>query len=252
MRPKAKKTTEGVVCKDTIIPGVYNGWGIRISGHGFGNTTSHAGKNKLSVAGLTNIKGLVENAIWMDSEVHEHHGKNPDNDYIAFDHKLYALGKDDAGNVALYKITVEELYHSKMNPQDQRFHNLRYVSFIEKVAENIGGSSESQDESQPYTANNASATKYTVADLFDIVKNYDPEYKPNECSEIVNTDGTPKIMYHGSPAQFTIFDKSKAKSSGLYGKGFYFTDPSSNADQGPSAHHCSHPQPAGPGGHCRL
>ena len=48
-------------------------------------------------------------------------------------------------------------------------------------------------------------------------------------SKIVNADGTPKIMYHGSRARFTIFDKSKAKSSGLYGKGFYFTDSSSNA-----------------------
>lgn len=36
---------------------------------------------------------------------------------------------------------------------------------------------------------------------------------PDEASKIVNTDGTPKVMYHGSPAQFTIFDKKKAKSS---------------------------------------
>ena len=45
--------------------------------------------------------------------------------------------------------------------------------YIEKVAENIGGSSESQDESQPYTTNNASATKYNVADLFEIVNVWD-------------------------------------------------------------------------------
>ena len=48
-------------------------------------------------------------------------------------------------------------------------------------------------------------------------------------SKVVNEDGTPKVMYHGTNAQFSVFDKSKAKASGLYGKGFYFTDSSSQA-----------------------
>lgn len=52
---------------------------------------------------------------------------------------------------------------------------------------------------------------------------------PKSASKIVNADGTPKVMYHGSPAQFSVFDKRKAKSSGLYGKRFYFTDSSSHA-----------------------
>ena len=52
---------------------------------------------------------------------------------------------------------------------------------------------------------------------------------PSKASKIVNADGTPKIMYHGSPAQFTIFDKKKAKGSGQYGRGFYFTDSQTHA-----------------------
>ena len=52
----------------------------------------------------------------------------------------------------------------------------------------------------------------------------DWQNNPQAASKVVNNDGTPKVMYHGSPEQFTIFDRSKAKSSGLYGKGFYFTD----------------------------
>lgn len=54
---------------------------------------------------------------------------------------------------------------------------------------------------------------------------------PANASKVVNDDGTPKIMYHGSEAQFTVFDKTKAKSSGLYGRGFYFTDSKSHAEQ---------------------
>lgn len=48
-------------------------------------------------------------------------------------------------------------------------------------------------------------------------------------SKVVNDDGTPKVMYHGTRAQFTVFDKSKARASGAYGKGFYFTDSTSHA-----------------------
>lgn len=54
---------------------------------------------------------------------------------------------------------------------------------------------------------------------------------PNNASKIVNADGTPKIMYHGTKAangEFYIFDESKAvKKGGLgfkaLGKGNYFT-----------------------------
>lgn len=54
---------------------------------------------------------------------------------------------------------------------------------------------------------------------------------PDNASKVVNADGTPKIMYHGTSEQngnFTVFDESKAvKRGGLgfkaLGKGNYFT-----------------------------
>jgi len=57
----------------------------------------------------------------------------------------------------------------------------------------------------------------------------DWQNRPENASKIVDADGTPKVMYHGSPAQFTIFDKKKARSSCAYGSGFYFTDSQSHA-----------------------
>lgn len=50
-------------------------------------------------------------------------------------------------------------------------------------------------------------------------------------SKIRDDNGNLKVMYHGSPESFTVFDKKKAKSSGYYGKGFYFTDSTSHAGQ---------------------
>ena len=47
-------------------------------------------------------------------------------------------------------------------------------------------------------------------------------------SEVVNPDGTPKIVYHGTNARFTVFDMSKAKP-GLYGRGFYFSNAADQA-----------------------
>lgn len=50
-------------------------------------------------------------------------------------------------------------------------------------------------------------------------------------SKVRNEKGELLVMYHGSPAQFTVFDKKKAKSSGYYGRGFYFTDSDTHAGQ---------------------
>lgn len=59
----------------------------------------------------------------------------------------------------------------------------------------------------------------------------DWQNKPETASKIVNADGTPKVMYHGTQSSFTAFDKKKAKSYGYYGKGFYFTNSESQAQQ---------------------
>ncbi len=50
-------------------------------------------------------------------------------------------------------------------------------------------------------------------------------------SKVVNEDGTPKVMYRGDSADFTVFDRKKSKGSNLYGRGFYFTDSDSHAGQ---------------------
>ena len=51
-------------------------------------------------------------------------------------------------------------------------------------------------------------------------------------SKIRDKDGKLKVMHHGSNAHgFTVFDIKKAKYSGMYGKGFYFSDSDSHAGQ---------------------
>lgn len=44
---------------------------------------------------------------------------------------------------------------------------------------------------------------------------------PENASKVVNADGTPKVMYHGTSAEFYVFDASKNKNTVL-GNGHYF------------------------------
>lgn len=49
---------------------------------------------------------------------------------------------------------------------------------------------------------------------------------PASASKIVNADGTPKVVYHGTNAEFTVFDRSKGKKKihlNVFGDGNYFT-----------------------------
>ena len=49
---------------------------------------------------------------------------------------------------------------------------------------------------------------------------------PAKASKVVNADGTPKVMYHGTNAEFTVFDRAQGKKKvhlNVFGDGNYFT-----------------------------
>lgn len=76
----------------------------------------------------------------------------------------------------------------------------------------------------------AENVKYSIADSKGRkLSNKTQEYFVD--SKIRDENNNLKVMYHGSPAQFTVFDKKKAKSSGYYGRGFYFSESESHAGQ---------------------
>lgn len=194
---EARKANRGnVINADT-------GWNIRISREGETNTISHAGDLRLSEYGLSGIRELIENAVLLDSEVHEHHSNNAKIDRIAFYHKLYALGLERNNNIALYKITIEEAYHDSKHTNEKAFHNLKY---IEKVA-SVGGRTAGQ--SLPgVSTNDNNATVFSVSQLSSFVKRYDKDFSVgNEVNPaLLNTDGTPKVLHHQTDEDITVFD----------------------------------------------
>lgn len=193
--PKYVGTNEARKEQRGIVKNSDTGWDIRISREGETNTISHAGQKRLSEYGLAGIRSLIENAYLFDTEVHEHHSNNDKNDLIAFDHKFYSLGRDTGGNIALYKITVEESYHDAKNTNERRFHNLKYV---EKVA-TVGGRTAGQSL-HGVSTNDDIATDFSIADLYDLVKRFDREFTAGREANpmLLNEDGTPKMFYHGA------------------------------------------------------
>ena len=100
------------------------------------------------------------------------------------------------------QITIEEFFQSKSEPANKKFHNLKY---IEKIADNVGG--RTFEKSRIGGSTNDTSAIYNIPDLFEFVKRYDPEFKPKPVSKhLLNADGTPKVLYHGTRSQFTTFE----------------------------------------------
>lgn len=55
----------------------------------------------------------------------------------------------------------------------------------------------------------------------------DWEHDPQNASKVVDENGEPRVVYHGTYGDFTVFDKAKIGSAtdyGIWGRGFYFTN----------------------------
>lgn len=121
---------------------------------------------------------------------------------------INALNEDSADNAAVFYINKEkaaEFLRPAGNP-------------ISRAAQELDGFIHSiTDPGSPVKMLISSETESQQFKRWFV----DWQNHPENASKIVNADGTPKIMYHGSSAQFTTFDKRKAKA-GVFGKGFYF------------------------------
>ena len=50
----------------------------------------------------------------------------------------------------------------------------------------------------------------SISDLFALIKQYDKEFSPQPVSEhVLNEDGTPKELYHGTEEMFSAFSYGK-------------------------------------------
>lgn len=79
----------------------------------------------------------------------------------------------------------------------------RIADISNSVLSKIGGLTE-----------DTSTIKYSIADLYQLVKTFDKDFTPapEVNPALLNEDGMPKVVYHGSDADFTTFDITKSRS----------------------------------------
>lgn len=173
------------------------------------DTTHHSGGERINVKSLNSINSILENAVLLDTVVSENN-TNKKAKYTAFLHKLYTPIIYNSKEY-LAVTTVEEYYDESKNGVSRRAYNLKNIK-IESAdgrLEKISTSPMSDTDST-----------ISISDLYALVKGYDKDFKSQPSSKVVNTDGTPKVVYHGTTANFTEFKPS----NGALGKGIYFTD----------------------------
>ena len=169
---------------------------ITVGRQGIDDTISHSGKAKASEKSLSEIGTLIENAVLLDTEASDP-TKNKKSKYTAFMHKLYApITYNGIPYVA--KITIEEYYEN--GGTKKKFYNLQN---IEMSPTGVGFNSEEDTAQIAKIGDNV-----TISDLFALVKRYDKNFNPKSVNPLLlNKDGTPKVMYHGTDKTFSVFNK---------------------------------------------
>lgn len=186
-------------------------WDIQVSGVVFNETQKHKSKqSRDAVPYLDYIDSIVENAILLDSYTIEKEKAKSENSIMM--HSFYSVVDIGKGKEVL-KLFVEELNDVNSDGTINRIYKLKMLVASARV----------QGNSLSPVTNTTSNIK-SVADLFKFVKTFDKDFNPKPASVVVNKDGTPKIVYHGSPEFFTIFDTHKDTSSIIYDASFFTSD----------------------------
>lgn len=172
-------------------------------------TKVHAVKDKVSIEAANSIKGIIENAVFLDATVCQHTSMSKLSG-TAFMHRAYTIYRSN-NKLYLLKLFIEEAISSKSIGES--FFRAYQLKDIEKVA-SIPNSVLSENGG---LTGEMKTTTYSVADLYKFVKTYDKDFIPahSVSPEALNPDGTPKVFFHGTRSEFDEFLKSAAGRSSI-------------------------------------
>lgn len=180
------------------------GWNIQVSGKVFYETRNHsAKKNRSAQSYLPYINDIVKKAILLDSFAMDLGKEKSANSLMM--HSLYAVA-DNGSGPNLIKLYVEEMYDPNQRGTAKRAYQLQNIEISSLTGDN------NTKSSGLALASFETADVHTVADLFAAVKSRDESFRPNPQSQVVNEDGSPKIVYHGTNQNFNTF----ASQNGAY------------------------------------
>ena len=194
--------TGRVTASDVPRTGAINddtGWNIRVNSNSIEETIHQNGKNSIAHDSLAIINNLIKNAVLLDTVIIDTPSKKAGANSL-FMHHFYCPVKQNG------KTYLAKLYVIESVAADRKF----YLTKIEEASFGSRGAGNNAALSPNETSSDVS-----VAQIFDFVKNSyqlfnsdNSEYvfAPKEVSPaLLNDDGTPKVVYHGSDKTFTTF-----------------------------------------------
>ena len=161
---------------------------------------------------LGKIDEILAKGILLDTQISQAN-KSQKKGSTQFMHYLYTpVSVNGAPFIA--KMTVEEYdLTSKTrayNLQKIEMSDLSRAQFSQMIEKNRGKYAYKSDA-------------LSIAQLYEFVKSKDTRFvsAPEISPLLLNEDGTPKVLYHGTNAEFTVFKES---TDGALGKGIYFVE----------------------------
>ncbi len=199
------------------------GWMVQAGGILLRETRHYSGREKISVKALAAIRDILQNGVLLDTEVSAI-SSNEKATGTAFMHKLYTPIRYD-GRLYIAKTSIEEYLSKSSGRVERRGYHLRGIQ-VESIQEN-----DIKREPAGETATEKSASglvpdtgsEISISNLYDLVKQFDKDFTPAKSVNpaLLNEDGTPKVFYHGTDAEFTAFDPGEtAAREGS----FFFTE----------------------------
>ncbi len=163
-------------------------------------TIHYARGKKISARVLSSIEKILNNAVLLDTEISTPNAKKKTHG-TAFMHKLYALVLYN-GSPYVAKISVEEFFDEGTSSVKRKGYHLIAIKTEAADGRSVDFST---------TASRSGTTSiYRISDLHDFVKQYDKDFHPKTVNPLLlNEDGTPKVFYHGTDQQFTVFDPAE-------------------------------------------
>ncbi len=186
-----------------------------------GETSIQSVGDKKSNIAVNDINAIVENAVYLDTVISLPNSKSkmPNTSFM---HSFYTI-YEELGEKYLLKLYVEEALSNNEREVFTRAYKLKDITKVANLPNSVLFHKEGLTEGEL-------ATTYSISDLFKIVKQYDKDFNPKPVNKaFLNEDGAPKVLYHGTNAEFYTFKNEKIQTSHL-GEGFYFVDNKEIAD----------------------
>lgn len=176
---------------------------------GIKEVLQHNYKDAAHILSVAAIPQIIEKSVYIESEANSDTAKNPD--VVEYQHFVCGLKIGNEDYTVHSLVAVDKHGNRYYDHSLTHIEKTKLLDSIERQA--VKGQGFDTTSSTELTTLNG----YKGKKLLELLQ--------TDCSKVVDENGEPNVVLHGTPNTFTEFDKSKIGSSndpGWLGSGFYF------------------------------